>query len=492
MIFGVINRIVLIACPFINRTVLQRVLGEEYLGLDSVFVSILRVLSLSELGLGAAIVYSMYKPVAENDTPMVEALLAFYKKVYRLIGLAILLIGTAILPLLPFLIKEEIPGDVSLPVLYMVVLIDTSLSYFLYAYLSSLIIVYQRDDYSSKISIVISVLMTASQVIVLVLSRNYLYTILVKLVFTVLSNLLTAAVVKKKLPSYRCRGSVPKEMLKDIAEKVSGSVVVKVSKVSRNAIDSLCITAFISLAMTAKYNNYYVIMNGVITILTVVSAAFKGGVGNHTVTLSREKNYSELKKLDFVYMLITGWCACFLLCLSQPFMELWMGKKMLLPEGFVYLLVTYFYILAIGDMRSIYSEVLGHWYHQRWRAVIESVANVFLNVVLGRLWGVYGIMLATIISMFVFHIIWSSRITFREFFGMEHMKDYYLYHLLYAAVSAGVVVICYMLSGMLSEYPALLRLGASAGICLIVPLVWYLLVYGRTERFREMMAFIRH
>ena len=98
---GFINKIVLIFLPFVTRTVIVYVLG-------SLFSSILMVLNLSELGIGSALVYSMYKPVAEKDMLKIKALLAVYKKIYAYIGVAILAIGLCFLPFIHTIIKGDV------------------------------------------------------------------------------------------------------------------------------------------------------------------------------------------------------------------------------------------------------------------------------------------------------------------------------------------------------------------------------------------------
>ena len=93
IVFGVMNKTILLICPFIERTIVQQFLGAEYLGLSSLFSSILSVLSLTEMGFTSAVIYNMYKPTAEGDVHKVNAFLNFYKNVYRVMGCVILAVG---------------------------------------------------------------------------------------------------------------------------------------------------------------------------------------------------------------------------------------------------------------------------------------------------------------------------------------------------------------------------------------------------------------
>ena len=153
-IWGIVNKFITILLPFITRTVLIYVLGVEYVGINGLFSSILQVLSLAELGFSSAIVYSMYKPLAENDNDVVCALLQFYKKIYRCIGSIVLIIGVALIPFLKYLISGSCPSDVNIYVVYIIYLLNTSCSYFLFAYKKSLLSAVQRQDIISKVAMI--------------------------------------------------------------------------------------------------------------------------------------------------------------------------------------------------------------------------------------------------------------------------------------------------------------------------------------------------
>ena len=104
--------------PFLIRTIFIRYIGLEYAGLNSLFSSIIQVLNLAELGVGSALVFSMYKPVANDDYDKLCALIKLYRTYYRIIGLIVLTIGISITPFLPYLIKDGIPENLNLYILY--------------------------------------------------------------------------------------------------------------------------------------------------------------------------------------------------------------------------------------------------------------------------------------------------------------------------------------------------------------------------------------
>lgn len=485
IIFGFLNKAIVLICPFITRTVIQYILGKEYLGLSSLFTSILSVLSLAELGFGSAIVFSMYKPVAEGDVQLVNALLKFYRRVYITIGIVVFLIGVTLLPFLKHLIKGEYPREVNIYLLFLIYIINTVIGYFLYGYLTSILVVYQREDINSRTNLIITIMLTITQIVLLCKYKSYFLFIAIMPLFTVVNNLRIAYVVRKNYPQYRCSGELPKYIFCDLKKQVAGTFVSKICIVARNSFDSICISAFIGLTKTGIYDNYYLIISAIGSVLGVIASSFNGGIGNHVVTRSVDDNFTELKKLDFVYMWISGWCTVCLLCLYQPFMLLWMGKEMLLPNQAIILLCIYFYLLRVGDMRSIYVLVKGLWWHQRYRSIFEAVCNIILNIILAKFFGIYGIIIATIITLLFIHTIWSSWIVFTNYFEQRHMMEYFKYQLKYTLGTILVAILTYFICKLYYSENMLFVLIVRFVICVVFSNFIYFIIYKNSQELRS-------
>ena len=161
-LFQILN----IVIPFVMRTVILHVLGVKYLGLNGLFKSILSILNLAELGVGSAMLFSMYKPIAEDDHDTICALMKLYRTLYRLIGLVVLAIGLGLTPFLHVLVKDEIPADINLYVLYFMTLGSTVVSYWLFAYKNSLLTAHQRSDIVSKIALAVHLVEYALKILV--------------------------------------------------------------------------------------------------------------------------------------------------------------------------------------------------------------------------------------------------------------------------------------------------------------------------------------
>lgn len=329
MWMGMINKVVVLVLPFFVRTAFIYSLGSEYLGLNSLFSSILTVLNITELGFSSAVVFSMYEPIAKDDDDRICALLNYYRKIYRIIGTIILAGGIIIMPFLPHLINGECPDELNIYILFFIYLLNTALSYLLFAYKKSILEAFQRNDYISLNDTITTGLTNVVQLIIL-LAWNSIYAyyayIVTMLAFTVINNILNSRVVAKKYPKYKCLGEIDGKDKAKIKKQVSGLMVSRICQMTRNSFDSIFVSAFIGLTMTTIYNNYYYIVNAVVGLMNVITAAMLAGIGNSLATDTQQKNYQDFTVLNFIYVWISGWAAVTMLCLYQDFMILWVGE----------------------------------------------------------------------------------------------------------------------------------------------------------------------
>ena len=304
IVYGSINKIIMLFCPFVIRTIIIKKLGKKiiiYVGLGSLFTSILQVLSLAELGFGSAIVYSMYKPIAEKDTKMLSALVCFYRKIYRIIGAIILGVGIVIMPLLQFIISGDVPKDINIYILYIIYLLNTVTSYFMYAYKQSLLLAHQRNDVDSNISSIANLGMYVLQILALLLTENYYAYIIFLPLSTIAINIIRNNKVNKMYPDIGCEGEIPEESKKDMYKRVVGLMLTRVCQVCRNSFDSIVISAFLGLVILGKYQNYYYIMNTIMGFISIIANSVIAAVGNNIVTKSVEDNYKQFNVFTSAY-----------------------------------------------------------------------------------------------------------------------------------------------------------------------------------------------
>lgn len=487
--YGYLSRLILIIFPFLTRGLFIRLLGSEYLGLNGLFKSILTMLNMSELGFSSAIVVHMYRAIAADDGKTINALLNYYRKIYHIVGTVILCAGCAVIPFLPRLIRDSYPSDINLTAVYLVFLLDTALSYFLFAHYSCLLGAFQRNDLTTKIELLVKLLMYALQISVLLISRNYYLYLFIMPLCTVARNLMTCFAARHVFPEYVPIGKLPENTTKDIGTMVRGAMIGKAAGVCRNSFDSIFVSMFLGLTATAVYGNYYYIMDTISCLMLILISAATGGVGNSIAMENQTKNHQDMTRMTFLYMWIAGWCAICMLCLYQPFMKLWVGEEMLLPCSTMVLFPVYLYVLKIGDVMSIYCGALGLYWEERYFTIAEAVSNITLNYFLGKHLGIVGILLATIITILGIRLPFASRIIYRHYFTHFSANLYILWHLKRGAVTLAVGAITYWVCGVvtISGIPGLIVTGL---ICVVLPNLLFFLIYRKTPSYQEAVPWL--
>lgn len=482
MVFGVILRCHQIIIPFLMRTAMLYMMGVQYLGLNSLFTSLLQVLNLAELGVGSAMIYSMYRPIAEDNQTQICALLRLYRLYYRIIGLAVLGLGLLFLPFLPALVKSDVPNDLSLTILYLLNLGATVLTYWLFAYRTSLLQAHQREDLVSKVGLITSSIQYFLQLLVIIFLKNYYLYLTVSLVTQVLNNIIVALVSKRIYPEYKPQGSLSKESRADINQRIRDLFTAKLGGVIVNSADTIVISAFLGLTALAVYQNYFFIISAVTSFIAIIFAACTAGIGNSLVVETPQKNYRDLQKFTFIIVWISGFCACCFLCLFQPFMRLWVGSELMLDFGAVICLCIYFFVYEINQMLNMYKDASGIWHKDRFRPLTTALSNLFLNLLLVNHWGIYGVILSTVLSTVFVGMPWLLHNLFTHIFNTGNLKGYlstffkYIIVVILCCALTYLICTCIPLTGIPEIVTKLL-------ICLFIPNTAFFLVYRKTQEF---------
>jgi len=493
---GVVLRLVTPITSFITRTALIYSLGSIYLGLNGLFTSMLQVLSLAELGFGSAIVFSMYKPIAQKDTAMVNALLKLYRKIYRIIGSVILGAGLVLIPFLPKLIHGETPAGVSITILYLIRLADTSVSYFLFSYRNSLMDASQRKGKIQMIQSYSKIILCALQVVLLILFKNYYIFCLVIPAVQIGQNFAFWVLSKKTFPQYRCEGELSKETKKDILKRVTGLFMFRLSHVLRNSFDSIILSAFLGLDILAKYQNYFLIVTTVVGISSIFTDSTLASIGNSIAMESTKKNYRDFCSFQLLFMWVIGIICVGMTCLYQPFIRFWITEKNMFPDTIMILFVVYFFTDRMGNICYQYRQARGLWWEDRARPIVDGITNLTLNFILVKYIGVAGVMLSTIICHVILDSLWGSSILFKHYFTDEKQSHYLLHLVLFAAVTtaacAASFVLCNFIPQSGSNAIMTLIFMASRGIiCLVVANAVFLPAYRFLPEFKQSVGVLK-
>lgn len=470
IIWVVINKLVNIVLPFVVRTAFIYILGIKYLGLNGLFSSILGMLNLAELGVSSAITFSMYKPFSENDYEKLSAYLKLYKIAYRIIGIAVLVLGLCVMPFLPLVISGEVPSDINVYFLYLIYLINTCCSYLLFAYKSSLLVASQRNDVCVKINTIFLILTSAVQLLSISVTKNYYYYVIIIPIMTIANNVSVQFITKKMFPNIICKGEISKEEKNVIISKVKGLVWQKVGIVVSNSVDNIVISAFLGIELVAIYNNYYYIMSAVSGIFAAIIDALAPTVGNCLVTKSNKNNYDNFRTHNFIYMWMIIWaCACFL-CLYQPFMKLWLrDANLMLPLTSIILFVIYFFTFRMSNVSGLYKQAAGLWWEGKYVPIIAAVVNLVINLILVQYIGLNGILLSTIISMALVYFPYGSYVLFKHLFKYEHAwVKYMINQMVFFVETIFVCALTYIACSLISV-EGFVGLGLRFIVCIIIP-----------------------
>lgn len=490
-IFGILLKMTQTIFPFIIRTVFMHTLGVEYLGLNSLYSALLQVLNLAELGVGSAMVFSMYRPIAEDDSNKICQLMNLYRLYYRIIGIIILIIGIAFIPFLPNLIGGSIPPDVNIYILYLFHLLTTVLSYWLFAYRNSLFSAHQRNDIISIISIIINTLFYALQMITLLLFKNYYLYLCLLLSTQIAINLITAIVSKKYYPTLIPHGKLPREEQHDITCKTRDLFTAKIGSVINNSADSLVISIFFGLELLAVYQNYYQVIAALMAVFRIFFSACTAGIGNSLIVNSEEQNRKLLYNINHItFMALNFCCACFV-CMCQPFMNLWAGEKYQL--NFLFVVLFAIYLLAEEGPRTliVFKDAGGIWRHDRFRPLLSACVNITLNLILTPVIGLYGIIISTIIALLGVAYPWLIININRRLFTID-VKKYLMRNLLYVLVSVISVVISYAISDMITLDSLVLTIVIRFIIAAMVSSVMFISAFFRTDENKYLLQQVKY
>ena len=463
--------------PFLNRTIILYIMGTQYLGLTSLFSSILSILSLADLGFGTAVVFSLYKPIAEDDYTTICEIMQFYKMIYRRIGTIILILGVIVSFFVEAIVSGESPTEINMQLLFLIQLMNVVISYWLFAYKTSLLSAYQREDIISKISMVIIIIQYLLQFIVLYTTKNYYLYIMITPLLTLVGNVIKSVIVDKMYPflNQQVERGLSEEIKEELVLKVRALFTHKIGGIIANSLDNIVISSFLGLTVIAVYNNYWYVYSSLVGFLTIFYTSIQAGLGNSVVIETREENFIKFRKLIYLNNWMVGWCTTCLLCLYQPFIEIWTGKDNMLPMSSVILFCLYFYINMSRRIVVTFKDAAGIWEADQFKPIVSGLANLVMNIVLVNRIGLNGVILSTIFAFLFVEIPWEMNIIFTRFFKeniLEYIWIQLKHFVFWILMSIGVYYLCMQIS-----LKGILELFVKGITCMVIPNIIVLILW---------------
>ena len=491
IITGVLSNCLIPVFSFIVKTAIVRCFSIEYIGLTSVFSSIFQVLNLAELGFSTAIIVNLYKPLKENDIDAVRGILAYFKRIYIIIGLIVMIAGIVVSPMLKTMVGDTRQISENIYILYFLYLADTTIRFLLFAYKEALFNAIQRFDITKIVYIIIYIVRTCLQLLAIIVFKSFYLYAVVLVICTAVYYIVLQLISKNEYGQYYPDGKIDENTRNNIKEQVAGLSVSKALGASRDSVKSIIITSFLGLYVSGQYSNYYTVFNAVLGFFLVITKAIQASIGNSIVSETVEKNYRDLTKMEFLHNMFITACTAYLVSLYQPFMKLWMGKKFMFPDSIMFLFVIYFYILAMSEVRNAFFSALGYWWKAKGYFVTEALVNVVLIVCLGKFFGLSGIVIATSLTLLIVNYIGITNLLFKEYF-VSGRKGYYTNRIIYTLITLIISGVSYYFCVLIpyGGWPGLIIKLVVCSVIVVVLIPSMMFIFKR-KYLKESIAFIR-
>lgn len=468
---------------FASRIIFIKILDASYLGINGLFANILSILSFADLGMGIAMMYSLYKPLAEADTNKIRALIAFFKKMYFIIAFVIMAIGFAVLPFLNYIVKLEEP----IPYLewyYILALLNIVISY-LFIYRTTLVSADQKSYVLNRYIMIFKVITFVVQTAVLIFFRNYFLYLLSALIISFISNLFQNRVALKIYPYLRDKpGNLDSQEKQRIGMDVKATFLYKISAIIQSNTDSILISIFVGTVFVGYYSNYTMIITAVVSIITLVFTSIKAGIGN----LIASNDTSQKEKLLFfnILELINYWliafCSICFICLFQDFINIFFGQEYVLRFSTVVVIVINFYSNNIRQTIWTFREATGLFVETKYVTAVTAVINLFLSLIFGYSWGMTGIIVATVIARMVYAW-WREPMILYDKFFQESVKIYYVTFAKRVCLCTVSCVVTFAICNLFPIKNIYAHFIENIIVCCIVPNVIFLICFFRTPEF---------
>ena len=469
-------------------------LNDEYLGVNGLFTNIITMLSLADLGIGIAIPYSLYKPLAKKDEHKINVLMNFYKKVYTIIGIAVLLIGLSLTPFLGLIIKD-IPKNVPhLSLIYILFVIHSASSYF-FVYKKFLIDSDQKGYITSRIIFTFSTLLSIIQIILLVTTKNYILFLLSSIILVIIQNIYISSKANKLYPFIKNKTDekLEKEDMEGIKKNVSSLFIYKVGTVIMNGTDNIIISKFIGLIIVGFYSNYVLIINSITTVLNQIFNAITSSIGNLVVTTNKKRSKEVYDNLNFANFWLYALFGVCIIVLINPFINIWIGKKYVMGFSIVFLLVLNFYVLGMQSVTNSFRNAYGLFWIAKYRPIIMVIINIVISVVLVQFIGIEGVLIGTLISRLV-TTAWLDPYIVHKYGFEISPKSYYIDYLKYLVIFIAISIILNYFVSMITINNIFILILIAILVVISVNVILVLLFFKTSEfnYFYDKIKKIRH
>ncbi|MBC1434930.1 oligosaccharide flippase family protein [Listeria rocourtiae] len=481
LLIGSGTQVIFLILSFINRTIFIYFLGKEYLGLDALFTNILMVLSFAELGIGNAIIFSLYKSMVDKNKARIKAIMALYAKAYRIIGLTVFIVGLLIMPFLNLFIKNPPNIPENIYIIYFLFLLNTAISY-MFSYKKAIFSADQKEYIINVSQQIFFFIQSAVQLTYLYITRDYIGFVLIQVIGTFGLNVFLAIYANKKYTYLKGKTTekLEKTEVKTIFQNVKALAMYKFGSIIMNGTDSIIIAAFLGLSVVGIYSNYLLIIAAVVTVLSRALNSITGSIGHLNNADDDKKKEQVFKQLFFIVAWIYFLLSIILFNVINPFITLWIGESFVLGTGTVLAIVASFYINGMQFSGYTYRTTMGLFRQGRYVPIAMAVLNIILSIIFAIYFGLTGVIVATIISRLVTTTIIDPYLVYR--FGFKKkVGSYFKMYLSYATVTAIAFVASIPVMDWIYQGTWLTLILGAATLFITLNITYFAIFYRKAE-----------
>ena len=397
------GQILTILVQFAVRTVFIRTLGKSYLGINGLFSNILTMLSLAELGVGSAILFKLYDPLAKGDHHRITLLMRLYKNIYRVIGLVIFTVGVALIPLLPVLIRDYAnlaKLHISAEIVFILYLIKSVSSYLFFAYKSAIIKADQKQYLINITSYLFTIILGILQIVSLLLTRNFHVYILIDVAIIILQNIVIARFADQLYPyiNDKTDDAISKQEIKGLFKDCAAIMLYNINSVVVKATDNIVLSMFLGLGAVGLYSNYYIFYTSIRSVFTKIFNSVSHSIGNLHAADQPEHEYEVFESVILISAILGGVAFAGIFAVADEFVETWIGKEWVIAQPLAFLMGLELYTTAFRMSISKFRSSMGLFQQAKYRPVAGMLINIVVSVALVNVWGICGVLVGTIAS----------------------------------------------------------------------------------------------
>lgn len=487
-LWGIIYKVFVIFLGFIGRTAFIHFLSAEYLGISGLFSNILTMLSLSELGFSTAISFHLYKLLSENEQKKIAGIMNFYKNVYRIVAISILIIGLSILPFLKYIVKDTTFSLKYISLIYIIYLLKTVLSY-LFSYNFTIAIADQNRYLLTKIDIIMHILMSLTNIFSLFLFKNYIIYLIGEIILGIIGNAIKSIKVHKEYPYIKEKVKISSEVKRKILKDVKNIFAGKISTVIVTSTDNILISALISVKTVGIYSNYFMLISYVQNMIGEVTLATQSSIGNMLNSETKEYSYIILKRLTIILYFIASFSSVCIFNLINPFIEIWLGKEYLLGTSIVAICVLNFYIQILKTPLWFSVTGIGFFEEDRNIAILGAISNLFISIIAAYFWGLFGIFFGTVFSQSIQWIL-KTQLFIKKYLQnsiTEYVKLYSYLLILTVLMSMGIhiIFIFFTFNNRITVFIIKFL------ICIFVPNLINFIIFHKREEYKYLLSLLK-